>query len=214
MKKIKINHNLAINTIRLLSVCAINKAQSGHPGVALGAAGIMYDLFAHQMNCSPTNFKYYNRDRFVLSCGHASALLYATMLVCGYKNISMDDLKKFRQINAITAGHPESSLLENVEVCTGPLGQGIAMAVGLAIASKKAASIINSKNNQIINNHIYCLFGDGCFQEGIAHEAISIAGRLQLNNLIMIYDYNGIQLDGKVSDSTLINTKKYFVAMG
>ena len=214
MKKIKIDHNLAINTIRLLSVCAINKAQSGHPGVALGAAGIMYDLFVHQMNCSPSNFKYYNRDRFVLSCGHASALLYATMLICGYKNISMTDLKNFRQINAKTAGHPESNLLENVEVCTGPLGQGIAMAVGLAIASKKVASIINTKNNQIINNYVYCLFGDGCFQEGISYEAIAIAGRLKLNNLIMIYDYNGVQLDGKVSDSTLIDTKKYFMAMG
>lgn len=214
MKKIKIDHNLAINTIRLLSACAINKAQSGHPGVALGAASIMYDLFAYQMNCSPSNFKYYNRDRFVLSCGHGSSLLYATMLVCGYKNITINDLKKFRQINSKTAGHPESSLLENVEVCTGPLGQGIAMAVGLAIASKKVASIVNTKNNQIINNHVYCLFGDGCFQEGIGHEAIAIAGRLKLNNLIMIYDYNGVQLDGKTIDSTSIDTKKYFAAMG
>jgi len=210
----KINDQLAINTLRVLSACAITKAKSGHPGIALGAAPIMYDLFAHQMNVSPTDHKFYNRDRFVLSAGHASSLLYATMLVCGYDNITMKDLMEFRQLGSKTPGHPEPECLSSVEVSSGPLGQGIAMAVGFAIASKKVANLVNTKEHQLINNKVYCLFGDGCFEEGISYEALSIAGRLCLDNLIMIYDYNAIQLDGKVSDSTIIDTKKYFHALG
>jgi len=210
----KINDKLAINTLRVLSACAITKAKSGHPGIALGAAPIMYDLFAHQMNVSPTAHEFYNRDRFVLSAGHASSLLYSTMLLCGYDNITMEDLMSFRQLGSKTPGHPEPELLNSVEVSSGPLGQGVAMAVGFAIASKKVANLVNTPKHTLINNKVYCLFGDGCFEEGISYEALSIAGRLGLDNLIMIYDYNSIQLDGKVSDSTIIDTKKYFTALG
>ncbi|XQP55973.1 MAG: transketolase-like TK C-terminal-containing protein [Mycoplasmoidaceae bacterium] len=213
-KKLGSNAKLAANTIRVLAAAAIAKAKSGHPGVALGAADIMYELFANQMNASPTVNDYFNRDRFVLSCGHGSSLLYATMLVCGYKDIKMGDLKEFRQIDSKTPGHPEPKLLQGVEVSSGPLGQGIAMAVGLAIASKKMANIFNTPKIELFNNYTYCLFGDGCFEEGISYEAIAVAGRLQLNKLIMIYDFNGIQLDGKVSDSTAISVSKYFRAMG
>jgi len=214
MQKKRIDENLAVNTIRVLSACAITKAKSGHPGIALGAAPIMYELMANQMNVSPTYHNYPNRDRFVLSAGHASALLYATMLVCGYNNITMNDLMNFRQLDSKTAGHPEPHLLENVEICSGPLGQGVAMAVGFAIASAKAASLVNTTGCKLIDNYTYCLFGDGCFQEGISYEALSIAGRLKLNKLIMLYDYNKIQLDGKVLDSTEVNTRAYFKALG
>lgn len=212
--KKQINEQLAVNTIRVLAANAITKAKSGHPGIALGAAPIMYELFANQMNVSPTYHDYYNRDRFVLSAGHGSAMLYATMLVCGYDNITMNDLMNFRQIDSKTAGHPEPELLSNVEVSSGPLGQGIAMAVGLAIASKKIADLVNSPGHKLINNYTYCLFGDGCFEEGIAYEAFAIAGRLQLNRLIMIFDFNKIQLDGPVSDSTVIKYKTFFKALG
>jgi len=214
MQKKRINENLAVNAIRVLAATAITKAKSGHPGIALGAAPIMYELMANQINVSPTYHDYYNRDRFVLSAGHASSLLYATMLVCGYDNITMDDLMNFRQIDSKTAGHPEPHLLNNVEICSGPLGQGIAMAVGFAIASKKAANLVNCPGTKLIDNYTYCLFGDGCFQEGISYEAIAIAGRLKLNKLIMIYDYNKIQLDGRVEDSTEIKTRSYFRSMG
>lgn len=214
MKKIKFDEKLAINTLRVLSASAITKAKSGHPGIALGAAPIFYDLFVNQMNISPTYHEYYNRDRFVLSAGHASSLLYATMLLCGYNNITMEDFKNFRQLNSKCAGHPEPHLLNNVEVCSGPLGQGISMAVGMAIASKKAADLVNSPSARLINNYVYCLFGDGCFEEGISYESFAIAARLHLNNLIMIYDYNNVQLDGRVSDSTEIDTLKYFKSIG
>lgn len=210
----KIDPKLAANTLRVLAASAITKAKSGHPGIALGAADIMYELFANQMNTCPTNPEYINRDRFVLSAGHGSSLLYATMLLCGYKGIYMSDLKNFRQIDSKTPGHPEPYALRGVEVASGPLGQGIAMAVGLAIASKKIANLVNTPKAELINNYTYCLFGDGCFEEGVSYEAIAVAGRLKLNKLIMIYDYNQVQLDGKVSDSTAVNTSRYFKAMG
>lgn len=214
MKSKPFDERLAVNTLRVLSAEAITKAKSGHPGIALGAANIFYELFVNQMNVCPQFTSYYNRDRFVLSAGHGSSLLYATMLLCGFKHPTIDDLKNFRQLNSNTPGHPEPYLLDGVEVSTGPLGQGIAMAVGLAIASKKAAHLLNTAKTKLMNNKVYCLFGDGCFQEGISYEAFSIAGKLKLDNLIMIYDFNGIQLDGKVSDTTEVDIRKYFKALG
>lgn len=214
MSKKLFDENLAVNTLRVLSASAITKAKSGHPGIALGAAPILYELFVNQMNVCPKYTDYYNRDRFVLSAGHASALLYATMLLCGFKAPTMDDLKNFRQLGSNTAGHPEPELLDGIEVCSGPLGQGIAMAVGLAIASKKMANLVNNQQHRLVNNYTYCLFGDGCFQEGISYEAFAIAGRLKLDNLIMIYDFNKIQLDGEVSKTTEIDVKKYFKSLG
>ncbi len=201
-----------VNTIRMLGVNAISKAASGHPGIVLGAAPIMYELFFNHLNISPTYYNYFNRDRFVLSAGHGSALLYATLLVSGYKTLTMVDLKNFRQIGAKTAGHPENILIDGIEVSSGPLGQGVAMAVGMAIAETKIANTTDSTD--LFDHYTYCLFGDGCFQEGIAHESFSIAGKLKLNKLIMLYDSNDIQLDGKVTDSTKINKKKYFESLG
>jgi transketolase len=202
---------LSTNTIRLLSVEAISKAKSGHPGIALGAAPIMYALFRNHLTINPQDPYYFNRDRFVLSAGHGSALLYATMLVSGYQSINMEDLKKFRQLNSKCPGHPENHILPGVEIGTGPLGQGIAMGVGMAIAESKLANKFN-QYDRFINHYTYVLFGDGCLEEGVAQEAIALAGRLKLSKLIMLYDSNRIQLDGKVSDSTNYNVKKLFKA--
>lgn len=198
------NSQTTINTLRMLSMAQITKAKSGHPGIALGAAPIMYALFRDHLIIDPNDPLYFNRDRFILSAGHGSSLLYATMLCAGYKSISMDDLKNFRQINAKTAGHPEPSLIKGIEVATGPLGQGVAMAVGMAIGEAKMAAKFNQYNN-IINHRTYCLLGDGCSEEGIFYEAFALAGKLKLNKLTFLYDSNKIQLDGPVSDST--NTK-------
>lgn len=205
--------NLSVNTLRLLSVEAIANAKSGHPGIALGAAPIMYALFRDHLNVNPKNPDFFDRDRFVLSAGHGSALLYATMLISRYKCITIEDLKKFRQLNSITPGHPENELLKGVEIGTGPLGQGIAMGVGMAMAEAKLAAKFN-QYDKLIHHYTYVLFGDGCLQEGVAQEAIAIAGKMKLNKLIMLYDSNQIQLDGKVNQSTKFNVKKLFKANG
>lgn len=204
--------NLTIDTIRLLGVEMIEKAGSGHPGIVLGAAPIMYALFKDHIVVNPDEPNFYNRDRFVLSAGHGSALLYATMLLAGYKSISIDDVKNFRQINSKTAGHPENVLIDGIDASTGPLGQGVAVAVGMAIAETKLNAYF--KKYRLIDNYTYCLFGDGCLQEGISYEAFSLAGRYKLNKLIFLFDSNNIQLDGPVSDSTTTNYKKYFEALG
>jgi transketolase len=204
---------LTTNTIRLLAVEAIAKAKSGHPGIALGAAPIMYALFRNHLCVNPQDPFYFNRDRFILSAGHGSALLYATMLVAGYESIKMDDLKNFRQLNSKCPGHPENHILPGIEVGTGPLGQGIAMGVGMAIAESKLANKFN-RYGRFIDHHTYVLFGDGCLEEGVAQEAIALAGRLKLHKLIMLYDSNRIQLDGKVTDSTNYRVKQLFQSYG
>jgi transketolase len=212
-KQISRFSKLSVDTIRLLSVEAIANAKSGHPGIALGAAPIMYALFRDHLNVNPKNTKFFDRDRFILSAGHGSALLYATMLISGYQSITMEDLKQFRQLKSKTPGHPENKLLDGVECGTGPLGQGIAMGVGMAIAETKLAAKFN-RYEKLIHHYTYVLFGDGCLQEGVAQEAIAIAGRLKLGKLIMLYDSNAIQLDGKVSQTTRINVKQLFSANG
>lgn len=205
----KISDKKAVNLIRGLCLDEIATANSGHPGIALGAAPIMYALFANHLHADPTNPNYFNRDRFVLSAGHASSLLYAMMYACEFTTPTLDDLKKFRQIDSITAGHPEPHLIPGIEVASGPLGQGVAMAVGLAIAEKKLSSIFN-KFSHVIDHYTYCLHGDGCLEEGIFYEAIAIAGKLNLNKLILLYDSNDVQLDGPVNDSTNTNVKQLF----
>jgi transketolase len=202
---------LSVNTIRILSIEMIAQAKSGHPGIALGAAPIIYALFHDHFNYNPKDFSYFNRDRFILSAGHASSMLYATMLISGYTSLTMEDLKKFRQLNSLTPGHPENHILRGVEIGTGPLGQGIAMGVGFAIAEARLAAKFN-KYSEFINHNTYVLFGDGDLEEGVAQEAIAIAGKNQLKKLIMLYDSNKVQLDGKVSDSTNYNVKKLFKA--
>ena len=193
-----ISDNLCVNTIRFLSVDAINKAKSGHPGICLGAAPIIHTLFTRHLVIDPENPTWFNRDRFILSAGHGSAMLYSTLHLSGF-DLSIDDLKEFRQYGSKTPGHPEAFHTPGVEATTGPLGQGVAMAVGMAIAEKHLAAKFNKKNNSIINHYTYVLCGDGCLQEGVAQEAMSLAGTLRLDKLIILYDSNDVQLDGEVS---------------
>ena len=186
---------LSIDTLRLLAVDAVEKAKSGHPGAPLGCAPIAYLLFHKLMKHNPANAKWADRDRFVLSNGHASALLYSTLFLSGY-NVTLDDLKSFRQWRSRTPGHPERGDTDGVEVTTGPLGQGIAMAVGMAIAEKHLAATYNRPGFEVVNHHTYALLGDGDLMEGVSHEAASLAGTLGLGKLTFIYDDNLISLDG------------------
>lgn len=202
---------LTIDTIRVLGCEMITEANSGHPGIVLGAAPIFYALFKDHYVANPKNSKFLNRDRLVLSAGHGSALLYSVMHLAGYP-ISINDLKNFRKINSITAGHPENTLIPGIDTTTGPLGQGVAVSVGMAIAETKLRTYFKKYN--LFNHYTYCFFGDGCFEEGVSYEAFSLAAKYKLNKLIFLYDSNGIQLDGATSDSTITDTKKYFEALG
>jgi len=186
---------LSIDTLRLLAVDTVEKAKSGHPGAPLGCAPIAYLLFHKLMKHNPAHSKWADRDRFVLSNGHASALLYSTLFLSGY-NVTLDDLKSFRQWHSRTPGHPEYGHTDGVEVTTGPLGQGIAMAVGMAIAEKHLAAIYNEPGFEVVDHHTYALLGDGDLMEGVSHEAASLAGTLGLGKLTFIYDDNLISLDG------------------
>jgi transketolase len=181
--------------LRLLAVDTVEKANSGHPGAPLGCSPITYLLYHKLMKHNPKNWKWADRDRFVLSNGHASALLYGTLYLCGYK-LSLDDLKSFRQWESLTPGHPEYGETEGVDVTTGPLGQGIAMSVGMAIAEKHLGAIYNKPGFEIVNHHTFALCGDGDLMEGVSHEAAALAGMLGLGKLIWIYDDNLISLDG------------------
>jgi transketolase len=186
---------LSIDTLRLLAVDAVEKAKSGHPGAPLGCAPIAYLLFHKLLKHNPAHSKWADRDRFVLSNGHASALLYSTLFLSGY-NVTLDDLKSFRQWHSRTPGHPEYGDTDGVEVTTGPLGQGIAMAVGMAIAESHLAAVYNRPGFELVNHHTFALLGDGDLMEGVSHEASSLAGTLGLGKLIFIYDDNLISLDG------------------
>jgi transketolase len=202
---------LSIDTLRLLAVDAVEKAKSGHPGAPLGCAPIAYLLFHKLMKHNPTHFKWPDRDRFVLSNGHASALLYSTLFLSGY-NLTLDDLKSFRQWHSKTPGHPETGETDGVEVTTGPLGQGFGMAVGLAIAEKHLAAIYNKPDFNIVDHHTYVLCGDGDMMEGVSHEAASLAGTLALGKLIVLYDDNLISLDGPTELSFTEDVLKRFEA--
>jgi len=186
---------LSIDTLRLLAVDTVQKANSGHPGAPLGCAPIAYLLFHKLLKHNPSHAKWADRDRFVLSNGHASALLYSTLFLSGYK-VTLDDLKSFRQWHSRTPGHPEYGDTEGVEVTTGPLGQGIAMAVGMAMAEKHLAATYNRPGYEVVNHHTFALLGDGDLMEGVSHEAASLAGTLGLGKLIFLYDDNLISLDG------------------
>ncbi|AEM68823.1 transketolase [Mycoplasma putrefaciens] len=209
--KNKGNDNL--NALRILGVEAVNQANSGHPGVVLGAAGIVYVLFNKIMNFNPKNPKWFNRDRFVLSAGHGSSLLYAALHLAGY-NLSIEDLKQFRQWESKTPGHPEALLTEGVEVTTGPLGQGLSMGVGMALAETHLAAVYNKPDYDLINHYTYILCGDGDLQEGVAQETISFAGKNKLNKLILIHDSNDVQLDSLVSEVNTEDMHKRFQSAG
>ncbi|KAJ2085767.1 Transketolase [Coemansia sp. RSA 986] len=187
--------SLAINTIRVLAADTVQKANSGHPGAPMGCAPMAHVLFTRFLNANPKNSNWFNRDRFVLSNGHGCALQYILLHFLGYK-VSMDDLKNFRQLDSTTPGHPECTHTDGIEVTTGPLGQGISNAVGMAIAERHLAATFNRPEFPVIDNTVYAIAGDGCLQEGVASEACSLAGHLQLGNLVVLYDSNGIQIDG------------------
>ena len=186
-----------VNAIRFLSADAVEKANSGHPGMPLGMADIAEVLWRDHLKHSPKNPNWFNRDRFILSNGHGSMLLYSLLHLTGY-NLSIQDLKDFRKLKSKTPGHPEFGITEGVETTTGPLGQGIANAVGMALAEKILARKINTASLKPIDHMTYCFLGDGCLMEGVSHEAMSLAGVLKLNKLICFYDSNGISIDGKI----------------
>ncbi|PFN82874.1 transketolase [Bacillus sp. AFS076308] len=195
------NHSietLAVNTIRTLSIDAINNANSGHPGLPMGAAPMAYALWAHHLNHNSANAKWFNRDRFILSAGHGSSLLYSLLHLAGY-NVSLEDLKSFRKLNSKTPGHPEFGHTEGVEATTGPLGQGIANAVGMAMAEAHLAAKFNQDGYPVIDHYTYALVGDGDLMEGISYEAMSMAGHMKLGKLIALYDSNDISLDGELN---------------
>ena len=203
---------LSINAIRFLSVDAINKAKSGHPGTPLGAAPIAYTLYAKHLNVCPSHPKFFNRDRFVLSAGHASMLLYSTLHLAGF-DISIDDIKNFRQFGSKTSGHPEYGV-DGVETTTGPLGQGIANAVGMAIAETKLEEKFNKPDATIVDHYTYALSGDGCMMEGIEYEAASLAGSLKLGKLIVFYDKNDITIEGNINCAFTEDVGKRHAAQG
>ncbi|MFP4286330.1 MAG: transketolase [Candidatus Izemoplasmataceae bacterium] len=202
----------SIDTIRFLGLDMVNKANSGHPGIVLGAAPVMYTLFTKHLKILPTSSKWFDRDRFVLSAGHGSALLYATLHLAGY-NISMDDLKNFRQLNSNTPGHPEFRHTDGVEATTGPLGQGLSNAVGMAIAEKYLRHTFNKKDHEVTNHYTYVLCGDGDLQEGVTMEALSLAGHLGLERLIILFDSNDVQLDGPTKSAVSENIKEKMESM-
>jgi transketolase len=203
----------SINTIRTLSIDAIEKANSGHPGLPMGAAPMAYTLFTEIMHHNPSNSKWFNRDRFVLSAGHGSMLLYSLLHLSGY-DVTIDDLKSFRQWQSRTPGHPEVTDTDGVEATTGPLGQGIAMAVGMAMAEAHLSGKYNQDKFPVIDHYTYSLVGDGDMMEGISHEAASLAGHLGLGKLIVLYDSNDISLDGDLDRSFSDHTQKRFEAYG
>lgn len=205
--------NLCVNTIRILSVEAIDKANSGHPGLPLGAAPMAFTLFSDIMNFNPKNSNWINRDRFILSAGHGSALLYSLLHIFGY-SLTIEDLKEFRQKGSLTPGHPEYGHTEGVEATTGPLGQGVAMGVGLAMAQMHMGELFNTEDFKVFDNYTYVLTGDGCLMEGISNEASSLAGTLELSKLIMLYDSNNITIEGNTDVAFKENVRARYEALG
>jgi transketolase len=201
------------NAIRALAMDAVQQANSGHPGAPMGMADMAVALWGDHLQHNPTNPHWANRDRFVLSNGHGSMLIYSVLHLTGYK-LPIDELKNFRTLHSKTAGHPEVGVTPGVETTTGPLGQGITNAVGMALAEKMLAAEFNKDGHKIVNHHTYVFLGDGCLMEGISHEAVALAGAWKLNKLVALYDDNGISIDGQVAPWFIDNTPQRFAACG
>src|SRR5262250_1731062 len=207
------NTNQCINAIRALSIDAVEKARSGHPGLPLGAATMAYVLWTRHLRHNPRNPHWPDRDRFAFSAGHGSMLLYSLLHLTGY-DLTLDDLKAFRQWGSRTPGHPEYGLTPGVEATTGPLGQGTANAVGMAIAERFLANRFNREGHEIVNHRTFCLVGDGDMMEGISSEAGSLAGHLKLGKLVYLYDDNKVSLDGPTSQSFTEDVLRRYEAYG
>ena len=207
------NDCLTVNAIRVLSAEAVQKAKSGHPGMPLGAAPMAYALWAKNMKHNPADAQWADRDRFVLSAGHGSMLLYSLLHLFGY-GLTIEDIKQFRQYGSLTPGHPEHGLTNGVETSTGPLGQGIANAVGMAMAEKHLAAKFNREGYPVVDHYTYCILGDGCMMEGVSHEAASIAGTFGLNKLVALYDDNDISIEGNTDITFRDDVAARFAAYG
>jgi transketolase len=205
---------LCVNSIRFLAVDAINKSNSGHPGLPMGCAPMAYALWDRILSHNPKNPQWFNRDRFVLSAGHGCMLLYALLHLSGYDSVTIEDIKQFRQWGSHTPGHPETFETAGVEVTTGPLGAGISSAVGLAIAEAHLAAKYNKPDAKLVDHYTYVIMGDGCNQEGVASEACSLAGHLGLGKLIALYDDNHITIDGNTNVSFTEDVLKRYEAYG
>lgn len=205
--------NMSVNAIRVLAADAVQKANSGHPGLPLGSAAMAYELWANHMNHNPADPKWFNRDRFILSGGHGSTLLYSLLHLFGY-GLTKEDLAQFRQWGSLTPGHPEYGHTVGVEATTGPLGAGMGMAVGMAVAEAHLAAVFNKENYPVVDHYTYVLGGDGCMMEGISSEAFSLAGTLGLSKLIVLYDSNKISIEGGTDIAFTEDVKKRFEAFG
>ena len=204
---------LSIDTLRILSVEGVEAANSGHPGLPMGSAPMTYTLWAEHLKHNPKDPAWADRDRFVLSAGHGSMLLYSMLHVFGY-DVSIDDLKNFRQFGSKTAGHPEYGHIAGIETTTGPLGQGIANAVGMAMAEAHLAAMFNKDGYNVVDHYTYVLTGDGCLMEGVSSEASSLAGTLELGKLIMLYDRNRITIEGEIDFAFTEDVRKRYEAYG
>ncbi len=206
-----VSHEHLANAIRALSMDAVQQANSGHPGMPMGMADVATVLCTQHLKCAPHDPQWPDRDRFVLSAGHGSMLLYSVLYLLGYKDFTLDQLKRFRQLGSVTAGHPEAGHGAGVETTTGPLGQGLATAVGMAIAERVMAQ---RYGNDLFDHYTYVIASDGDLMEGISHEAIGLAGHLNLSKLIVLFDDNGITIDGPLSLSDSTDQLKRFEASG